>query len=1189
MASENQVTKIYEIKTIGYDDVFAKIGNLTKQWESAKKAKQAYDQAETSRDNSRRLEEESKKVQQLEKQIKDLVATTERMRAANEALATSGAKGAATQVSEYAKLVAAYKAAEKTAREMAAAFGVDSEQAKEAAAAAQQFKNKLVDIGKLVKGSGIEQLTEDQIRNAEAMKKQAAESRILAREQITLGNTIEGLRAKLAVLTAKRNKLEIDSEEFKLTEKDIIAVNQQLSALEQRSGDFRRNVGNYKSGFDGVRNSINQLTREVPAFTNSIQTGFLALSNNLPIFFDEISRTRQEISRLRAQGEQVPGLFQRIAGALFSWGTALTIGITLLITYGKEIGSFVSALFKGTQALNAFAERQRIVNESLNDGSLTQSITDFKQLVLNIDLAKQGLLDKQEVLDQYNSTLGKATGEVKNLDEAEQNLVKNGDKYIEYLIKRVAAQKAAEKASQALLEAELIGRRSPTEFNTFADRAVATPIPEPGRRTPDQSEFQKKFLEDQGKARQKTQVESKKSIEKLYDGIAKEINTEAAGILSQLQGTRTKTTPGAGSKLDGSTQDSLKLIDAQIKRRIAIEQTGYNEILKVRAATFDEEVTFIRRLEAIEEDGLLKKIDLLSRKKKLNAEEQQTVAEYREQLSSLYLQSNEKVNQVEQRRVDFQEKLINQELETLKKAAADRRDLVLNDANATESEKAGAVLAFDQEVLNAQLETFKKLEALGLQFTVQSRERLRIAIDESRKALVADQKKVQLADVADLERDGRVQLLKIQTMFAERRKAILDNDKLTAAQKKKQLDELEKAENRTILSAEVEQLIKEVALKQVLLEDGVVSEEAYLNKVAELREKAAALSGSTTGEEKDKDPKSIAQLLQDGGRKLFGIDEGSLQDNLLGQVIANSFDVARQAMEGYFAAEETSIRNSLKVQLERLRIEEEQALNRAQTAQEEESLRKQFDAKKREEEKAAGERLKRLKIAEARIALATELANIAVAAAQNPLNGVTLGAAGVAMYGVLAGLALGRYALNVANINRTQFFEQGGQVPTKGGKFGGKSHSEGGTPFQFQGQSFEAEVGELAIVRTKGAPKGRTYSVTGTQEQIASMLNQIGGGKAFAPGARMTKFEFGGKLGENLQPPVFTPLASVTNAANQSDLLELAKGFETLAGNFEQVAREQAARLDRIQVIMNVKDVTRSQDKLVQQAQTGNL
>jgi hypothetical protein len=182
---------------------------------------------------------------------------------------------------------------------------------------------------------------------------------------------------QLAASLAKAEKEALDlgaafgtnSREFLDAAKNVQVLRQQVDGLEQPLGRFQRNVGNYRSGFSGLGNSINQLTREFPAFTFSVQTGFLALSNNLPIFFDEIQRTNKEIATLRAQGEKVPGLFKQLALSFFSFGTILSIGITLLTVYGKEIGNFISAIFKGKEAVNQFVERQKSLNTIFKDAN----------------------------------------------------------------------------------------------------------------------------------------------------------------------------------------------------------------------------------------------------------------------------------------------------------------------------------------------------------------------------------------------------------------------------------------------------------------------------------------------------------------------------------------------------------------------------------------------------------------------------------------------------------------------------------------------------------------------------------------------------------------------------------------------------------------------------------------------------
>jgi len=76
-----------------------------------------------------------------------------------------------------------------------------------------------------------------------------------------------------------------------------------LKAVDASMGKYQRNVGNYAIAFNPLSNSINQLTRETPAFANSVQTGFMAISNNLPIFFDAMQQSIAQQKELQAQGQ----------------------------------------------------------------------------------------------------------------------------------------------------------------------------------------------------------------------------------------------------------------------------------------------------------------------------------------------------------------------------------------------------------------------------------------------------------------------------------------------------------------------------------------------------------------------------------------------------------------------------------------------------------------------------------------------------------------------------------------------------------------------------------------------------------------------------------------------------------------------------------------------------------------------
>lgn len=228
----------------------------------------------------------------------------------------------------------------------------------------------------------------------------------------------------------------------------------QLKAIDATIGKNQRNVGNYASGFSGLNAAINQLTREAPAFANSLQTGFLAISNNLPILSDAIQQIKAQNAALRAEGKPTVSVFKQLGSALFSYGTFLSVGITLLTLYGEEMVDFTKSLFAGKHAIDEVKEAQNALNEAFTSDEVKTAVKNVEDLRQNIQLAKDGIIDKEKVVKLYNETIGKTTGEVKNLEQAEKALAKNADAYVQMSLYKAAAAAAQDEAVKALLDSE---------------------------------------------------------------------------------------------------------------------------------------------------------------------------------------------------------------------------------------------------------------------------------------------------------------------------------------------------------------------------------------------------------------------------------------------------------------------------------------------------------------------------------------------------------------------------------------------------------------------------------------------------------------------------------------------------------------------------------------------------------------
>lgn len=134
----------------------------------------------------------------------------------------------------------------------------------------------------------------------------------------------------------------------------IANVQKELSAAEQASGRFQRNVGNYASAWNGLGFSVQQVARELPSLAINANTFFLAISNNLPILVDEIAKARKEYAAFKAElaagnkdVKAVAPVWQQLTKSLISWQTALVVGLTLLSVYGKEIINWGKELVRG--------------------------------------------------------------------------------------------------------------------------------------------------------------------------------------------------------------------------------------------------------------------------------------------------------------------------------------------------------------------------------------------------------------------------------------------------------------------------------------------------------------------------------------------------------------------------------------------------------------------------------------------------------------------------------------------------------------------------------------------------------------------------------------------------------------------------------------------------------------------------
>jgi hypothetical protein len=256
----------------------------------------------------------------------------------------------------------------------------------------------------------------------------------LAKEQAKLNasaNLYNKVQQKLNVLSNEYKALAVQKElTGRLTDKEaqrydflqgkIQKYDATLKAVDATMGKYQRNVGNYASGFNVLGNSVNQLTREMPAFTYSVQTGFMALSNNIPIFTDAIGNAIKQNKELAAQGQPTTSVLKQLAGAFLSWGTALSVGITLLTVFGKEIGEFLTGSESKKKALEE--ETKAIENKNKAEEQARESFARYqsdeisrakillenaKNLTLSMTMRTKAVAELQQRYPEYLGNLSK--------------------------------------------------------------------------------------------------------------------------------------------------------------------------------------------------------------------------------------------------------------------------------------------------------------------------------------------------------------------------------------------------------------------------------------------------------------------------------------------------------------------------------------------------------------------------------------------------------------------------------------------------------------------------------------------------------------------------------------------------------------------------------------------------------------
>lgn len=227
--------------------------------------------------------------------------------------------------------------------------------------------------------------------------------------------------------------------------------------------------------YNGLNLSIQQIARELPAAAMGPQMFFMAISNNLPIFADQLAAARKEYAAMIAKGEEGIPVWKQIASSIVSWQTALAVGVMLLVTYGDEIAKWVSNLFKGKEALNSAAVAAEEYNNAMSKGRV-DAAKDLSQaetlLKVATDQSRAMNLRReatQQLQQLYPDYLGNMNQEAIMAGEASDAYARLKGQLIEVAQSRAAMDRISELAA-AKLSPELAAVKKASEAYDEAKR-----------------------------------------------------------------------------------------------------------------------------------------------------------------------------------------------------------------------------------------------------------------------------------------------------------------------------------------------------------------------------------------------------------------------------------------------------------------------------------------------------------------------------------------------------------------------------------------------------------------------------------------------------------------------------------------------------------------------------------------------
>ena len=383
--------------------------------------------------------------QTYERDVQAIIAASKAMKDAINGVGGSGAGGGssplARQASEVEKLKAKYDELNERYRKNDLAI--------------EQYKARIAELQQQMKAEAKAQLENSQ--NA----RQAAESY----------NRLAALYTKLKIELNKYSQEEISNNKVLLDkQKQAEATMEKMKALQAATGRHTLDVGNYSKALNGLGLATQQIVREAPSLAMSFNQFFLAISNNIPIFTDAFKRVKEEMGSTRI------ALMQTLK-SLFSWQTAIVLGLTLLSKFGNEIIKWAGSVLGFGKAFDAAAEGLKAYNETMSkvSGQMAESSAELETYIYVLENGNKTEAEQAEIVQLVNEKYARQI-EYLGLNITDtQSLIDAKDKLINVLVREAEARGVLNKITE--LSGKIAERETSEELKNLrgaVERTSAT-------------------------------------------------------------------------------------------------------------------------------------------------------------------------------------------------------------------------------------------------------------------------------------------------------------------------------------------------------------------------------------------------------------------------------------------------------------------------------------------------------------------------------------------------------------------------------------------------------------------------------------------------------------------------------------------------------------------------------------------